>query len=42
LHYKLFEKDFNEAHNALKDIEATARCFWEMKRRGIIDLIKHS
>ncbi|MCK9445564.1 3'-5' exonuclease [bacterium] len=42
LHYKLFEKDFDEAHNALKDIEITAKCFWEMKKRGIISLIKHS
>ncbi|MFA5177972.1 MAG: 3'-5' exonuclease [Candidatus Paceibacterota bacterium] len=36
LHYKLFETDFCEAHNARADIEATAKCFWEMKKRGII------
>lgn len=36
LHQILFKKDFEEAHNALADIEATARCFWELKERGII------
>lgn len=36
LHQKLFGTDFEEAHNAAVDIRATARCFWEMKRRGII------
>ena len=28
--------DFDDAHNALSDIEATERCFWELKKRGII------
>jgi DNA polymerase-3 subunit epsilon len=36
LHYKLFGKDFDNAHNALADIEATAKCFWEMKKTGLI------
>lgn len=36
LHQKLFGADFEEAHNAAKDIRATARCFWEMKRRGMV------
>lgn len=36
LHYKLFQKDFEEAHNAAADISATVRCFWELKRLGII------
>ena len=36
LHYKLFRTDFEEAHNAAADIEATARCFWELKRLGKI------
>lgn len=36
LHEKLFGTDFEEAHNAAVDIRATARCFWEMRRRGII------
>lgn len=36
LHQKLFGKDFPEAHDAAVDIRATATCFWEMKRRGIL------
>ena len=36
LHYKLFKKDFEEAHNAAVDIEITAKCFWELRRMGKI------
>ena len=36
LHQKLFNADFDEAHNAAADIQATARCFWELKRRQVI------
>ena len=36
LHYKLFKTNFVEAHNAAADIEATAKCFWELKRIGKI------
>jgi DNA polymerase-3 subunit epsilon len=36
LHIKLFGLDFEEAHNATADISATAKCFWELKRLGII------
>ena len=36
LHYKLFKKGFDEAHNAAVDINATAKCFWELKRLGKI------
>ena len=36
LHYKLFGKYFEEAHNAAVDITATAKCFWELKRLGEI------
>ncbi len=36
LHIKLFQKDFEEAHDASVDIEACARCFWELKKLGII------
>jgi DNA polymerase-3 subunit epsilon len=32
LHYKLFRAGFDEAHNAAVDINATAKCFWELKR----------
>lgn len=37
LHYKLFETDFEDAHNAYVDISITAKCFWKMKAMGIID-----
>lgn len=36
LHYKLFGTYFEEAHNAAVDITATARCFWELKKTGLI------
>ena len=36
LHIKLFGVDFEGAHNALADIEATAKCFWEMKKLKLI------
>jgi DNA polymerase-3 subunit epsilon len=36
LHHKLFGEDFAEAHNAVNDIRATAKCFWELRRIGII------
>jgi DNA polymerase-3 subunit epsilon len=36
LHYKLFGVGFEEAHNAAVDINATAKCFWELKKRAII------
>ncbi|MDR1895744.1 MAG: 3'-5' exonuclease [Prevotellaceae bacterium] len=36
LHYKLFKTYFEEAHNAAVDIQATAKCFWELKRTGKI------
>ncbi|MCO5230478.1 MAG: 3'-5' exonuclease [Chitinophagales bacterium] len=36
LHKKLFNKGFDNAHNALADIQATADCFWKMKEMGII------
>jgi DNA polymerase III subunit epsilon len=36
LYYKLFKTSFEEAHNAAVDINATAKCFWELKRLGKI------
>lgn len=33
LHEYLFGERFNEAHNATADVEATARCFFELLRR---------
>lgn len=41
LHEKLFGYDFAEAHNAAADINATAKCFWEAKRLGIIEDSTH-
>ena len=36
LHQTLFEEAFEDAHNAAGDVAATAKCFWELKRRGVI------
>ena len=36
LYVKLFGIGFEEVHNAAFDIQATAKCFWELKRKGII------
>lgn len=36
LHLKLFGENFEEAHNAAADINATAKCFWALKEKGII------
>ena len=36
LYEALFEEQFLEAHNAAADVEATARCFFELLRRKII------
>lgn len=36
LHQVLFGHEFDNAHNALADVEATAKCFWELKKRGIV------
>ncbi len=37
LHEKLFDKGFDNAHNALADVEAMVRCYFEMKKRGVIE-----
>jgi DNA polymerase III subunit epsilon len=36
LHIKLFECDFENAHNALADVKACAKCFFELKKQGVI------
>ena len=36
LHQKLFGENFSEAHTAENDIKATARCFWELRRLGVL------
>jgi DNA polymerase III epsilon subunit-like protein len=38
LYIKLFSDDFEEAHDASADIKACAKCFWELKRKGIIKI----
>ena len=35
LHEFLFQKPFVEAHNATADVEATARCFFELVRKQL-------
>ena len=36
LHYKLFQKRITDAHDASIDIRATANCFWELLKRGVV------
>ncbi len=36
LYTKLFNTGFPEAHDALVDVEACAKCFFELKRRNLI------
>lgn len=36
LHFKLFRTGLEEAHNAAVDINATAKCFWELRQRNLI------
>lgn len=36
LHYRLFDCGFDDAHDALADVRATAKCYFELKKRGII------
>ena len=33
-HYKLFKENFVDGHDAKVDVDITAKCFWELKRRG--------
>lgn len=36
LYSKLFGHEFSDAHDALADVSATKECYFELKRRGII------
>jgi len=36
LHYKLFNTDFDDAHDAMVDISITAKCFWQLKKLNLI------
>ncbi len=38
LHVKLFHEEFSGAHGAMADIEATARCFFELHLRGLMKI----
>ena len=40
LHQKLFGTEFEEAHNAAGDVEATTRCFLELVRLNVLPLDK--
>ncbi|MCU0679804.1 MAG: 3'-5' exonuclease [Planctomycetes bacterium] len=35
LHQQLFGEDFNDAHDAAYDVNACARCFFELRKRGV-------
>lgn len=36
LYRRLFDEDFANVHNAKADIEATMRCFWELRHMGVM------
>ena len=36
LHEKLFNSQFDNAHNALSDVSACAKCFFELKKRKLV------
>ena len=36
-HIKLFNKDFENAHDAMSDISATADCFFELEQKNNLD-----
>lgn len=37
LHLRLFGSEFGEAHNAAADVRACAKCYFELRRRGVIN-----
>jgi DNA polymerase-3 subunit epsilon len=36
LHVKLFDTPFEGVHDAKEDVQACAKCFFELKKQGII------
>jgi DNA polymerase III epsilon subunit-like protein len=38
LHHKLFNKGFEEAHNASVDVRATSKCYWELIQKNVIQI----
>lgn len=41
LHRKLFGENFKESHNALADIKATAKIYWELKNKNLVNFEKN-
>lgn len=41
LYFKIFNKYFAESHNAEQDIWATAQCFWELVKIGVLSSNKY-
>lgn len=39
LHMKLFGRGFDDAHDAMVDVEACAKCFFELKKIGVISCL---
>ena len=37
LHLQLFQEEFTGSHNAGADVEACAKCYFELRRRGVIE-----
>lgn len=37
LHFCLFQENFSDAHDAMIDVRACARCFFEIKKRGLLN-----
>ena len=42
LHFKLFNEDFSDAHDASVDIEITIKCFWSLVEKNILVLNNNS
>lgn len=36
LHHTIFQEGFDGAHDALADVRATARCYWALRRQGVL------
>lgn len=39
LHRHLFESEFEGAHGAAEDVLACEKCFWELKKMGVVDRV---
>lgn len=37
LHSKLFQEGFDDAHNALADVRACSKCYFELRRIGVME-----